>query len=93
MADFNPHKVARLVRQWVDNRKIKTLSPALGSKAAVIYVEASANLSAINNLIAQIEALAVETVKYVWDPTAEDGCVPKVTIMVTVDPEGTPPPE
>lgn len=82
--DFNPQMTILEVPQWTGQCKRETFFPAVGSKIAAIYIEASENATEVNNLLAQIEVLSDTFKKFIWTPSAEPGREPSVNVRVIV---------
>jgi len=82
--DFNPQKTVREIEQWTGQRLRKVFSPAVGNRIAVVYIEASDNISQINALLSQIDGVADVFNKVLWTTSAEPDCEPSVDVRVTV---------
>jgi len=82
--DFNPQKTIETIEVWTGQRLRKVFSPAVGSRIAVVYIEASDNISQINALLSQLEPLGDEFNKVLWTTSAEPDCEPSVDVRVTV---------
>lgn len=81
-ADFNPQLVEHTYETWEGGVRRHKFYPAVGSTVAVVYIEASSDLAAINAKLAEIEALADNLAKRTWTPSAIPGKVPMVSVVV-----------
>ena len=83
MADFEFNETVREIVQVTGNRKVGTFRPAEGSRVAVIYLNASSNLPAIQAKLDEIKAACDEYVQHDWVAEAKPDCVPGVRVVVT----------
>ncbi len=84
-ADFNPQQVdVPATKRWTGNRLAHTFHPAPGSTVAVVYIEASANLAAIDAALNEIDGLATNFQKRVWTAAAVPGRRPEVEVGIVV---------
>ena len=83
--DFDiEHYTEELTRTRGD-RVSKTLYPTAGRTCAIVYIEASGGLGAINTKLNEIAALADASHKYVWEANVLDETVrPAVNVRVVV---------
>ena len=83
MAGFEFNETVREIVQVTGNRKVGTFRPAEGSRVAVIYLNASSDLAAIQGHLTAIELLCDEYVQHDWVAEAKPDCVPGVRVVVT----------
>lgn len=82
--DFNPTEQTVEITQWPGATVRGTFHPVVGSKIAVVYIEATpANAAAINAKLAEVEALSTRFTKKVWSPWAKADCRPAMHIRAT----------
>lgn len=83
--DFDPQKQLVQVPQYSGHVVRRSMDPAVGSKVAVVYIEATpAAAGQINSLLSQIQALATQYGQMVWTPTAEPDCIPRIHLRAIV---------
>jgi len=87
--DFTIVRTPKQITKITGNTFSKSFSPTAGENVAIAYINpATGNDAAVNAKLNEIAALCEgssgEFQKKIWQPTAQEDCVPRVDIHIVV---------